>query len=305
MTPVTYRVTHRTEYRYESEVTASYGQLHLLPRDRPGQVCRTSSVLIDPDPIDYRERLDFFGNRSAYFAIIEPHRLLSVTTMSIVDVTPRPATLSFLGDQRWEDVAAAIAPTWSAPAPGAQPLDPDVLDARGFVLDSRLVAAADVLADYGRMSFTPGRPIIDAVCDLSSRIHAEFKYKPGATSVTTTIDELLAKGEGVCQDFAHLTIGCLRSLGLAARYVSGYLETRPPPGQPRLQGADVSHAWASVFVPTVGWVDIDPTNDKLVDERYVTTAWGRDYSDVPPLKGVIYTLGRKHELEVSVDVLPL
>jgi transglutaminase-like putative cysteine protease len=147
--------------------------------------------------------------------------------------------------------------------------------------------------------------VLDAVTDLSSRIYRDFKFLPGVTEVKTTIEEVFARRAGVCQDFAHVAIGCLRSLGLAARYVSGYLETRPPPGKPRLAGADVSHAWASVFVPGSGWADIDPTNDQLVNDRYVTTAWGRDYTDVPPLKGVIFTQGDVQDLKVSVDVIPV
>ena len=155
-----------------------------------------------------------------------------------------------------------------------------------------------------RRPFPAGRPVLEAAAELCSRIHAGFRYRPGSTSVTTGLDEVIEGGEGVCQDFAQLAIGCFRSRGLAARYVSGYLETRPPPGRPRRR-ATVSHAWASVFVPDVGWVDIDPTNDQFVNDRYVVTAWGRDYSDVPPLKGVIFTKGAGHELEVTVDVIPV
>ena len=147
--------------------------------------------------------------------------------------------------------------------------------------------------------------MVDALADLCRRMHRDFEFSPGATTVSTPIDEVLARREGVCQDFAHLTIGGLRGLGLAARYVSGYLETDPPPGEERLTGADVSHAWVSVFVPGVGWVDIDPTNGQFANSRYVTVAWGRDYADVPPLKGVIYTEGVGQRLEVTVDVTPV
>ena len=167
------------------------------------------------------------------------------------------------------------------------------------------MAASSALADYAAPSFPTGRPVIEALVDLAGRIHTDFVYEPGSTSVTTSVDEVLTARKGVCQDFAHLAIGCLRSLGLAARYVSGYLETRPPPGKDRLQGADVSHAWAALWVPGGGWIDVDPTNEQLVDERYVTTAWGRDYADIPPLKGVIFTKALAHELEVDVDVVRL
>ena len=174
-----------------------------------------------------------------------------------------------------------------------------------FLLDSPLVAASPELADYAGPSFSSERPALEALFDLAQRIHADFDYLPGSTSVTTTVGEVLAARKGVCQDFAHLAIGCLRSLGLAAKYVSGYVETEPPPGKERLQGADVSHAWAALWVPGGGWVDIDPTNQQFVDDRYVTAAWGRDYADIPPLKGVIFTKGLEHELDVVVDVVRL
>jgi transglutaminase-like putative cysteine protease len=255
-------------------------------------------VTIDPMPDDCRERTDFFGNRAVFFAILSGHRHLSVTTSSDVAVTGRPSTLSLLGAQAWEDVRRGLA--------GTDAVEPDqVFDAGQYALDSPLVAASPALADYARRSFAAGRPAVEALVELAERIHTDFEYQPGATTVTTSVEEVLACGKGVCQDFAHLAIGCLRSLGLAARYVSGYLETDPPPGRPRLQGADVSHAWASLFVPGAGWVDVDPTNRQLVNDRYVTTAWGRDYSDIPPLKGVIYTNGLEHELDVTVDVVRL
>jgi transglutaminase-like putative cysteine protease len=162
-----------------------------------------------------------------------------------------------------------------------------------------------VVAAYAAPSFAPGRSLLEAVAELTSRIHADFAYKPGSTSVRTTLTELLEGRTGVCQDFTHLAVGCLRSLGLAGRYVSGYLDTAPPVGQDRVVGADVSHAWPSVFVPDAGWVDFDPTNDRFVSDRYVTNAFGRDYGDVSPLKGVIYTESKKSELHVSVDVAPV
>ncbi len=291
---MTYRVVHRTEYQYESEVSSSYGELYLLLRDAPGQVCRSSKVRIEPEPHDYRERTDFYGNRAAYFAVLEPHTQLSVTAESVVDVS-RPGPLPLQLDQVWNTIRDRLR------------LDPadDVFDARGFVLSSPKIVLSPAVAAYAAESFPAGRPLAEALTELTSRIHADFVYEPGATSVSTTLSELLECRKGVCQDFAHLAVGSLRSVGLAARYVSGYLETRPPPGRPRLSGADVSHAWASVFVPDAGWVDLDPTNNQFVSDRYVTTACGRDYGDVSPLKGVIYTESTKNELHVSVDVLPL
>jgi transglutaminase-like putative cysteine protease len=292
---MTYRVRHRTEYQYDSDVSSSYGETHLLPRDLPEQRCHSTLVKIDPVPDDYRERLDFFGNRVGTFAIHRAHRHLTVTATSVVDVAGRQATLPLLADQPWEQVAAGVRATLSV----------ETLDARPFVLESPSVVLSDQLADYARVSFAPGRGLLDAVTDLMHRIHTDFEFKPGATSVRTTLDELFAVRAGVCQDFAHLAIACLRTVGLPARYVSGYLETQPPPGSPRLVGADVSHAWASMFVPSIGWVDLDPTNNQFVNDRYVTVGWGRDYSDVPPLKGVIFTEGETHKLKVTVDVVPV
>jgi transglutaminase-like putative cysteine protease len=291
---VTYRVVHRTEYRYDSDVSSSYGELYLLLRDVPGQVCRTSEVVIDPAPYDYRRREDFYGNRVAYFAVLEPHDRLTVTAQSTVDVS-RPASVSLAADQPWEMARDRLRLDASA----------EGFDARGFLLDSPKVVVSPVVAAYAAPSFAPGRSLLEAVAELTSRIHADFAYKPGSTSVRTTLTELLEGRTGVCQDFTHLAVGCLRSLGLAGRYVSGYLDTAPPVGQDRVVGADVSHAWPSVFVPDAGWVDFDPTNDRFVSDRYVTNAFGRDYGDVSPLKGVIYTESKKSELHVSVDVAPV
>jgi transglutaminase-like putative cysteine protease len=293
-----YRITHRTEYRYPDPVSASFGQVVLLPRERPGQRCERGTLHIEPPPRDLRERRDFFGNRTSYFAVLAPHTRLEVTATSEVRV-PGPGEPPPAGGPGWEDAVAALARP-RTPAAG----EPDYL-ARQFVLASPRAPVSDALAGYVRGCFPPGRPLAEAAVELISRIHRDFEYLPGATAVGTTVEEVLDRRAGVCQDFAHLAISCLRSLGLAARYVSGYLETRPPPGRARLLGADVSHAWLSVYLPGTGWLDLDPTNDKVVDDRYVTTAWGRDYADVAPLKGVIFTDGDGHELRVSVDVLPL
>jgi len=291
---VSYEVTHKTEYRYRADVSDSYGQLHLLPRNLPGQRCHAAEVVIEPSPEDYRERLDYFGNRVSYLAIHRPHRTLTVTATSTVEVDDRPGELSLFGNRPWEQARDAVR--------HGDVLDP--LDAVQYALDSPLIAAS-ALADYASVTFTPGRPLLDAVTDICHRIYVDFAYSPGSTSVTTPLAEVLAGRKGVCQDFAHIGIACLRSMGLAARYVSGYLETLPPPGQPKLKGADGSHAWLSVLVPQAGWLDLDPTNDQLVNSRYIVTAYGRDYSDVPPLSGVIYTTGKTESLRVSVDVVAI
>jgi transglutaminase-like putative cysteine protease len=284
-----YRIVHTTEYQYASEVSASYGEAHVLPRDLPGQTCRSCRVEINPSPLDRRERTDFFGNRVLYFAILESHCELTVRCAS--EVQTSGATVSLLADQPWEEARDRL----------HESRDDELLNARQFILDSPLVASSPALSEYAARSFSPGRPLVDALRELTERVHADFRYVPGATSVQTTVGEALDRRQGVCQDFAHVVVGCLRSRGLAARYVSGYLDTVPPPGGARLQGTDASHAWVSVLVPGAGWLDVDPTNNQFVNEGYVTVSWGRDYGDVPPLKGVIYTEG-EHELQVTVDV---
>jgi len=298
---VVYQVTHSTSYEYESDVTPSYSQLHLLPRDEPGQRCRSSTVVVDPEPEDQRVRTDFFGNRVTYLAIHVPHRTLTVTSTSVVEVDVRDPGLTLLARRPWEEVRDHFAAPSSKVGPGAA----EHVEAVQFKLDSRLVAASSEFADYARASFEPGRDLLDAVTALCSQIHADFAYKPGSTSVSTPLTEVFAAREGVCQDFAHVAIACLRSIGLPARYVSGYLETDPPPGRPKLTGADVSHAWLSVMVPGAGWLDLDPTNAQLVNHRYVVAAHGRDYSDVPPLSGVIFSDGRTESMKVTVDVVAL
>jgi transglutaminase-like putative cysteine protease len=292
---VIYRVVHRTAYRYDTDVSSSYGEAHLHPRETTGQRVYSSGLTIEPYPEQVRERRDFFGNRTTYFTVREPHTELVVTSTSLVDVTDRQPQLVPAAEVAWDAVRDLMDTERSA----------EVFEARQFLLPSRSVPRIPRAVDYARSSFPPGRAVTDAVGDLATRVHADFEFSPGTTSVTTTIDEVLDRRAGVCQDFAHVTIAALRGLGLAARYVSGYLETIPPPGQRRLKGSDVSHAWVSTFVPQVGWIDIDPTNDLFVNDRYVTTAWGRDYDDVPPLKGVIFTQGEKNQLEVSVDVEPV
>jgi transglutaminase-like putative cysteine protease len=290
---VTYEVSHRTEYKYKSDVSHSYGQLHLLPRDLPGQRCRTAKVVIEPQPETYRERFDYFGNRASYVAIHRPHRALTVTATSVVEVDDPGHELPLFGRRPWEEAREAL----------HRGEVPDPLDAVQYALDSPLVSGSAAFADYAALTFTPGRPLLEAVTALCHRIHADFTYAPGSTSVTTPLSEVFAQRRGVCQDFAHVGIACLRSIGLPARYVSGYLETFPPPGRPKLKGADGSHAWMSVLVPQAGWLDVDPTNDQLAGNRYVVTAYGRDYSDVPPLSGVIYSKGATESLRVSVDVV--
>lgn len=285
----TYRVRHQTTYTYSAEVSASYGRGHLRPRDLPWQRLVEHSLTVDPLPTDVGEEQDAYGNPDTYFHVTTDHRRLQVTGSSVVEVE-RPA---------WDADAAA------RPWEEAVPTRRRDIEAMDFVLASPRVDLSEDTHAYAAVSFTPGRPLIEAVEDLSQRIHREFRYDKGATTVSSRVGDVLSARAGVCQDFAHLTVACLRSLGLAARYVSGYLATRPPPGRPRVVGADASHAWAAVWVPGGTWVHVDPTNDQFANDRYCTLAWGRDYSDVPPIRGVIFTDARESTLEVSVDVAPL
>jgi len=283
-----YEISHRTAYAYDDDVTTSYGRAYLQPRDGSGQRCRSSRITVRPGTDVLAERTDFYGNRAAYFEVRTLHRDLVVEARSVVEVNREPVDLEVLGARAWDRLA---------PPAGWADLD--------FVLPSPLVPMTDRLRRYAGGVFTPGRPLRDAVPALVHRIHADFRYTPGSTGVTSTLDDLMDRGEGVCQDFAHLAVACLRSAGLPARYVSGYLETTPPAGRPKLRGVDATHAWASVLLPEVGWVDLDPTNDRLIDSRYVVTAWGRDYADVAPLKGIIFSTSTSSTLTVAVDVEPL
>ena len=292
-----YEVTHRTVYAYDDDVSTSHGKTHLLPRAFAAQDVLSSSVAIDPFPDDRHRWTDVHGNHAECFAIHHPHRRLEVTATSTVRVHPRadPGMLP----------TATTAETVRAARANALASTDDVeidLDVAEFVLPSPLVPTTAALADFARPHLADDRPLLDGLRSLLHHVHTAFEFVPGATDVTTRVDEVLAERKGVCQDFAHVMIAGLRSLGLPARYVSGYLETVPPPGEPRLEGADVSHAWVSAWVPDLGWLDLDPTNDQLVDEHYVTTAWGRDFGDVTPLKGVIFTDGTTEELVVTVDV---
>jgi len=284
-----YRVRHQTRYRYAEAVSLCHNEAYLLPRACARQRCTRSVLTIEPAPAVTREREDFFGNRVCYFAVQRSHEHLQVTADSEVEVLSPEAGL--LDSPPWEAVRERVAADTTTPG----------LEARDFVLPSAFVPPDDAVWDYARASFPPGRPLLEAVRDLTRRIHQEFRYDPGFTTIVTPLAEVLAHRRGVCQDFAHLQIACLRSLGLPARYVSGYLETLPPPGKAKLQGADASHAWVSVYDPEQGWTDFDPTNDQLVGEQHITTAWGRDYGDVTPLKGIIFG-GGEHTLEVAVDV---
>ena len=284
---------HRTTYRYGAPVERCRNEVHLRPRDTPNQVCLEHEFRSDPLPVSWSERLDHFGNTVTGFAVDGPFDILEVIATSVVETSAPPAP-DPLGPS-WTEVRDLL----------ATDLNPEVIEAREFCFSSPLVPETPAAFGWATSSFPAGRPLVEAVTDLNMRIHSEFDYVPGTTSVSTPSADVLEHRSGVCQDFAHLAIAALRSLGLAARYVSGYLETNPPPGAPRLVGADASHAWFSVFVPGHGWFDLDPTNNVPTGEHHVTTAWGRDYGDVPPVKGIVFGGGSQPELAVAVDVEPI
>jgi transglutaminase-like putative cysteine protease len=287
-----YRVTHRTEYVYSGTITQCHNIAHLRPRELPGQQCLTHRLEIDPEPVDRAEYEDFFGNRVNYFSIQQPHQQLTVVAVSEIQLDTQTEQLPLYNGLAWDEARARL----------ANPVEAELRENRHYALDSPLAGGSPELADYAAPSFPPGRPLVEAVHDLMQRVHTEFAYHPGYTSVSTPLSEVLDSRRGVCQDFAHLAIACLRSLGLAARYVSGYLETIPSPGKEKLRGADDSHAWFSVFLPEAGWMDFDPTNNQIPQYQHITTAWGRDFGDVTPLKGVVYGGDPAHRLQVAVDV---
>lgn len=288
-----YRVTHTTRYRYSEPVSTCHNVGHLRLRSTSQQNCVSSRLIIEPAPAENHQWEDIFGNLLDYFSIHTAHRELTVTARSEVEVVPAGTLLDTAYLVSWEQ-----ARDYLQNSPG----DEQVIEARQFVAESPFVEFSPEVVEYGATSLTPDRPLPEAVEDLMGRIHKEFTYDPAFSDIATPLSDVLAHRKGVCQDFAHLAIACLRSQGLAARYVSGYLETIPPAGTQRLVGADESHAWFSVFVPYRGWVDFDPTNDQIPDDQHITAAWGRDYSDVAPLKGVLFGGGEEHALEVSVDV---
>jgi transglutaminase-like putative cysteine protease len=286
-----YQITHHTVYRYSDVVTSSYGRGFLTPRDLPGQRCLSHDLRIDPEPADRSTSRDAYGNISSYFHVTEPHRALSVTSESIVEVDPVPPQLYSSGPAR---------EPWEAACPSGL----DGALAVEFSLDLQPAEITDAVRDYAAPSFTRGRPLIDVVGDLCSRIYTDFTYRSGSTTVSTQVDEVLVAREGVCQDFARLAIACLRANGLAASYVSGYLATDPPRGKERMIGIDATHAWAAVWNRENQWLGFDPTNDQMADERYIIVGWGRDYADVPPLRGIIYTESERSVIDVAVDVAP-
>ncbi len=288
-----YRITHTTAYNYSEPASLSQNELFLTPRVTGHQQVLQSNLSFVPEPQYLHRRIDYFGNIAHVFMVQQPHKALAVTATSVVS-TDRMPPLDPMATQAWEIVAQRLVTHGQ----------PDELVAYQFVFPSPMISFNAAVLEYARASFPAGRPVLAGAIDLMRRIFTEFDYDKTASTVDTSVEQVLASRKGVCQDFSHFAIACLRSLGLSARYVSGYLETLPPPGKPKLIGADASHAWLSLFVPEIGWVDLDPTNNILSNETHVTLAWGRDYSDVAPVKGVVMG-GGMHILSVVVDVARL
>lgn len=287
-----YRIRHITEYLYADWVSHCYNLAHMIPRNTLRQRCVNSTVKVNPSTAFSSRREDYFGNLAYHFEIQRPHKKLVITATSEVDTGPQHSNLQL-------DFGITCA---EARQQLQQSSNTDVLFAREFMLDSPMIKASKGLRDYAITSFSDDRPLLSAVMELTQRIYRDFEYSPEATTVATPLEEVLANKQGVCQDFAHLQIGCLRALGFPAKYISGYIETLPAPGKERLVGADATHAWISVYSPSEGWFEFDPTNNCLVSEQHIITAWGRDYFDITPLRGVIFGGGDKPALNVSVDV---
>ena len=286
-----FRIHHETCYAYSEPTAISYNEVRLTPRNLSDQTLIGKKITIEPTPPELIERFDYFGNSTAFFAIDHPHTVMTVSVESHVRIQKNYSPLKHFQSLSWEATLLRI----------QDATDPDTIIASEFILDSPLIKVSPELKFYAQPSFTAGRPLMEAVNDLMQRIYHDFEFKPGFTDTSTPLLQVLKQRRGVCQDFAQLAIGSLRSMGLPARYVSGYIETLPPPGEEKLKGVDASHAWFSTFIPGYGWLDFDPTNNQIPSDQHITVAYGRDFSDVTPIKGVIYSAGQ-HNLNVSVDV---
>ena len=285
-----YEIEHTTQYDYDAPVPVCHNIVYLMPRNTRFQTRLDYRLAVAPEPEQITTRTDYFGNTAQLYSISASHRQLRITASSTVDVTPRELP-SPSCTPPWESVCAKVVADQSAGG----------LENRQFAFPSCHVPFHRDLAQYARESFVPNRPILDALSHLNTRIHTDIVYDPKATTVSTPISEVFRLRRGVCQDLSHMMLGCLRPLGIAARYVSGYLRTTPAEGMPRLVGADASHAWVSVFCGDAGWVDVDPTNDTFALADHITVAWGRDFSDLCPVTGM-FVGGAKHQVSVAVDV---
>ena len=285
-----YKIVHRTTCRYRHPVSVGKHVACLKPRSLPRQQLAQSELHIHPPPATMTERIDYFGNLLYFFTVQEPHRELVVEARSEVKVEDSAAS-GPPDSLPWEEAIKWLAKDQSAAG----------LDAYQFRFESPRIKLRPEYAAYALQSFTRGRPLHEGLLDLTARIHKDFRFDSKVTNVRTMTEEVFRKRRGVCQDFAHVQIACLRSLNLSARYVSGYILTHPPPGKPKLVGADASHAWVSAYSPGVGWLDLDPTNNLVPSNQHVTLGWGRDYGDVSPLHGLIQG-GGVNDLTVAVDM---
>ena len=289
-----FHVVHETRYSYCSPVTLSQQHLHMTPRNFLHQQTESHGIWLDPAEHNGTGGVDYFGNKTRKVAITTPHQRLTVRAESTVALGQRQGLADIAGTPSWESLRDTL----------HHGVNASLLDACRYLYASPHVLCSQDLAQYARLSYTPGRPQLEAALHLTQRIFDEFEFDGAATEISTPLEQVLKGRRGVCQDFAQLMIGCLRSIGLPARYVSGYILTQPPAGQARLIGADASHAWVSVFCPGLGWVDFDPTNHCLVQHHHITLGWGRDFSDVTPLRGVVLG-GGQQKLDVRVTVTPL
>ena len=286
-----YKITHTTEYTYAGSISLCHNIAMLIPRDTDKQERKKTVIKIIPEPDVMQEYDDFFGNKVLYFAIQHQHKKLSVSvTNDIEKIITTSLPINLYSNLPWEEARLQL----------FEPR-PDFIDARQYIAETSMTTIDDQITLYALQSFTSKRPMFEAAKDLMQRIYNDFKFDPDFSTVSTPVTEVMRLKRGVCQDFAHLAIACLRSLGLPARYVSGYIETLPPMGKIKLVGVDASHAWFALFIPNLGWIDFDPTNNQIPGEQHITIGWGRDYADISPLKGVILSSG-SHKLRVSVDV---
>lgn len=288
-----YQVIHITDYIYEFPATLCHNLMFQIPQDLEFQKVDKYVCEISPKPSSEVERVDFFGNKYLYFSVERSHKKLTVTSQSLLELsTPSWIYVDPKSTKPWEEVVEWLHTT---EAPN---------DIRQYYLESNHVEFIEGIKEYALKSFTPKRPIMEAMLDLNTRIFKDFAFTPGFTDISTPLQKVFDHKKGVCQDFAHFSLACLRSLGLSARYVSGYIETLPPPGKPKLIGSDASHAWIAIYIPEHGWVEFDATNNLLVNDKHIRVAVGRDFADVTPLKGIVYS-GSEQEMKVSVDVTNL
>jgi len=286
-----YTIQHKTDYTYLEPVSLCHNIARLVPRNTSEQICKNTHIRIEPKPDRINEYEDFFGNKVIYFSIEKEHFELTVNVTSEVE---RHHTgqikMQVYRNASLEEVKKEI-----------QNLKGDAMDIRQYILETPMTASNDEIAEFTLQSFQPGKSVFESTENLTKRIYDEFEYKPGHTTISTPLTQVMKERKGVCQDFAHLAIACLRSVGLPARYVSGYIETVSPEGVEKLICTDASHAWFSLYIPDMGWTDFDPTNNCIVSDQHITIGWGRDYADIAPLDGIILSSG-SNELTVSVDV---